>query len=138
MKFLIIATTAALVSVSSIAFAKSIQADYNFTFQNQSKSFQVQDSAVLHDDGRWAPLGAVQRGVTLLSSLKPAANNTFTIEYMVIDTETTPTSVQDFTVVTPLNMSAGISIEQDDKSKLSVSVTLKEIPIKLSQPVITK
>ena len=124
MKYLFLAAS---LMVTSSAYAKSIQLDYDFKFQNQNKSFQVQDNAILIDDGSWTPLGSAQAGVALLGRLTAVSQNAFKIDYMIVDTEKTPVQIRQFAILTPLDNEARMSMEEEDKSKVSINMTFSDV-----------
>jgi hypothetical protein len=99
----------------------------DFQMKGSKKSFQVRNDLILSKDNNdWTPLAQSKSGVALLGKIQKPDNGVFTIQYMIVDTSTTPVTVHQMGVASQLGKTAKVSSQSDDEG-ITVSAVAKEI-----------
>lgn len=134
---LLIATLCSQISATAkTSEAKTgISVDVDFQLKDAKKSVLIKHKSILHKENNgWTPLAPAQNGVALLGRIQKPENGVLTIQYMVVDTSTTPVVVHQMGVVTRLGQPAKIDSVLKNSEGISISSVLQETTYREETP----
>ncbi len=128
MKILGLAFFVCLLTCTSWAREKrGLLLDLNFQLKDAKKSLQMKNQFILaQDSNEWAPVAPAKDGVVLLAKFEKPIQGVFKVQYMVVDTTSTPVGLHSLSVTSMLNEETKISSTTDNGEGVTISMTAKE------------
>ena len=96
---------------------KGILVKVDFSFKDGERKVDTRSELIIADQNTdWMPLTSAKNGVVLLGKIDKLDKTSLTMHYMVVDTQTSPVSLNRMGVVASYNESAVIRTGNEHKS----------------------
>jgi len=98
----------------------------DFQMRDSKKTLQTKNELILNKQNtNWTPLTPNMSGVVLLGKLQDLSPSLLKVQYMIVDTNTSPVSIKQMSVVSEIGKIAKISSQTEDE-ETSIALTAKD------------